>query len=943
MKQLLLLLLLSSLGIHSLFANEKIDTVFSQAYGLMQSNLPAAIELVNELEAALTDANKTELGQFHQNAAFFFAAIGDFKNEAVHWAAKSHLLPANSDTLNKTQYKLGRAYINAGQWDAALTVFNDFEAYAIKKRDTTNVAAAYDAFATIANQRGDHKQAIKYYLVCVKIFETIENNLNLSQVYSNMAIVHVEMGETQKAYHAKRKAYDLALSTEQPYAIHKCELGLASSFNDLEKVDSAIILLKSAETYFETEFHIRFLNGVYNELGRSYMLSKNYEQSQAYFKKSIDLLRFNGYTFALPGTLVNYANVLYDLKNYSKAIETCQEAYKLVKPLNYPSLETEICGCLYNNFKENNQYDSALFYVERQQVLEDSINNIDIQKAVLQEELTAGFSSEKNTLIKDATTKIEQEASQKYYWIAGFILLFFTAAVLFWAFSQKRKANQEINREKEYLDNLLHNLVHEFRTPLTLIKGPTEELLKQDETNALLQIVNRNSEEMLQLVNQVLDFAKIKAGRLEVNSEFTDLTLLLTDLVNRFYPLANRKNITLDLNQPTEHKNVLIDADKLLKISTNLVSNAIKYSEKGSAVDLGWTIENNRLTLVVKDNGIGISEADQKRVFEKFYQVDATITRKGEGTGLGLTFVKELVDLMGGTIKLVSKKNSGTTVTVTLPIEKSIQQTAKPAEVADVENTILTEEKTENHVDQPKVLIVEDNPDLVVFLSTVLTPQNYEIHIANDGLKGYEMAREIIPDLILSDIMMPKMDGFQLVEKLKKDELTDHIPIIVLTAKASYDSMLDGLGAGADDYLSKPFKTQELLFRVSNQIKRQAKVREKFGNTPTDQPAPPLHPLIQKIEALIAADYTAHLSADQLAEKCAMSRSQLHRKLKALTGLSTSALQTKIRLTEALTTIKTTELSVSEVAYQYGYADPAHFSKQFKKEFDKNPSSINKQ
>ena len=765
-------------------------------------------------------------------------------------------------------------------------------------------------------------------------------------VLSNIANAYLELGEIDKAFETRQRAYDLALKTKDEFEIHLAEQDLGASYNLLGKSDSALLYLNSAKLYFETNFNPQMLSVVYRDLGVSYYNLDDYDQSKSYYIKSITILKERGYDFPLPGTLSDYGQVLQGTGDFSEGIRVCQEALPLAIAMNYPEVEARVCKCLYLNFKGDSQSDSALFYFERHLILKDSISNIELQKKVLREELEISHSKQKKDIISDANVEIEHAASLRNVWIVGFLVLLLGIIALFFAFWQKRKSSKIIEREKRYLDNLLHNLVHEFRTPLTLIKGPTEELLKKDGENKLLRLVDKNSDQMLRLVNQVLDFAKIKAGRLEVKNEITNLHLFTNDTLALFEPIAHEKNVSLSNQIQAENTTVKIDGDKLFKIVSNLLTNAIKYSKESSKVVLKITVHKGWLNVEVSDTGIGISAADQEKVYNKFYQVDATITRKGEGTGLGLAFVKELVQLMNGEISLISKLGQGTIVRVKLPIEMAEIQKAVNADTRIVEGEEKEISQIEGHesvTNKPKILIIEDNRDLQDFLSQILVEKGYEVHGALNGVLGVEKALEIIPDLVISDVMMPEMDGYQVVQHLKNNFATEHIPVVILSAKASFDSMIEGLGAGADDYLSKPFKSQELILRVANQLKRQEKLQQKYLNQTSSDTPVIKHALIEKIESITTEDLGKQISVEELAEECALSRSQLHRKVKFITGLSTTALLTKIRLDLALIDLQKTDLSVSGIAYKYGYTDPAHFTKLFKKSFSKTPSDIRKQ
>ncbi len=944
MKYSLIFLVIFFGNCFKVFATNDIGAVFEKAHELLAINPDSAILEVNNLNDHIDSYSIKEQVLFHHKAAGFFGKIGDFQRESSHWAQEVNLTTVDADSIHKAVYRLGQSYLNQGKSDLATEQFELCQKYAIERMDTFVVAATYDALASVMSQIGDREGAIGYYLKSIRVLEKLGKNSGLAQAYMNMGVAYFELDDLEKAMESRKNGTVYAELTGDPYLINKARLAVAGSYNSFDQPDSALYLLLPAVVYFESENNLRFLNGTYNELGITYSNLGKSDSAMMYYEKSIALLKQHGYSFALPGTLVNYGHVLNKTGKYSEAVQACQEALPIVRTLSYPSLESEICGCLYVNFKAVNQADSALYYYELQLMLEDSINNVEIQKSILEEEMESSFSQEKEVIIADANAVIAEEKSLRMVWVIGAFILLAALVILYLAFRQKQKSNAIIQREKHYLDNLLHNLVHEFRTPLTLIKGPTEELLKKDSENKLLRLVDKNSDQMLSLVNQVLDFAKIKAGRLEVSNEITNLHLFTNDTIALFEPAAREKKVSLANDIQNKNSTIKMDGDKLFKIISNLLTNAIKYSNDGAKVVLKTNVTGGILTVNVSDTGIGISTADQEKVFNKFYQVDATITRKGEGTGLGLAFVKELVQLMNGEISLTSKLGEGTNVQVKLPVQMVEGYSESVLEVSQEENIKATEVETvDMTINKSKVLIIEDNRDLQDFLNQILTAEGYEVHSAMNGALGVEKAVEIIPDLVISDVMMPEMDGYQVVQQLKNNFATEHIPIVILTAKASFDSMIEGLGSGADDYLSKPFKSQELILRVANQIKRQEILQQKYLQSSNSEISVVKHALIEKIEEITKSDLTTQLTVEELAEKCALSRSQLHRKIKFITGLSTTALLTKIRLDLALIDLRKTDLTVAEIAYNYGYNDPAHFTKLFKKEFSKTPSDVRKQ
>lgn len=942
MQRIILLAVFSAMS-HFLSAGI-VDDLFTEAYSTLNTDREKSIETVRVFEKKINQYSKEKREKFYHEAALFYRTIGDFHKEETKWTKKLKMLPPKSDTFFLTLYRVGFAQFSAGKFDEALANFKQCETFFLKQNNLKGLTLAYSGIAMVIGSKGDNISAIEYLNKAIDIFIKLGDHFNLSKMYSNLSQFYISIEEPEKALSLRRKAYAEAKRSKNKEEIHFCESILGTSLVLAGKLDSAIFYLNRAERYFETHFNAEVLNGVYVELGHLYSNLGDGEKAEAYYLKSIDLLRTGGFVFALPGTLSNYGLVLEAKGDYLKGVIRCQEALAIAKRMQYLVAEKNACECLYLNFKGAGKADSALFYLETSNELKDSLAGVEKQKEVLQQELELSHSKEKAGIIISANAELSDEISFRNWVLFGFVLLLVLAVGLFIILRQRKKTAQLIRKEKEYLDNLLHNLVHEFRTPLTLIKGPTEELLKQDLENKLLNVINRNSDQMLVLINQVLDFAKIKAGKLNVQDEIVNYSVLITDLVGLFQPAAADKQIDLVNHNKVDLPHLTLDSDKLIKIVTNLISNAIKYSNSNTSIRIESSLNNQKLTISVIDQGIGIAKKDQEHVFEKFYQVDSTVTRKGEGTGLGLAFARELTQLLGGNLELTSELGKGTTVSLTIPVQLSPQQSSLlKEEVPPVISQSQNDEKalTETESSDVKlILIIEDNSDLRDFLALILGNEGYRCELAVDGEEGVEKAIELVPDLIISDVMMPKKDGYQVVQELKEHSITEHIPIIILTAKASFDSMLIGLKHGADDYLSKPFKSTELKLRIGNQLSRQQKLIERYQQASNSEEIPQIHPFIAEIEAKVASDFSSQFSIEELAEKCALSRSQLHRKVTSITGHSASALQTKIRMDHAILDLKSSTLNISEIAFKYGYSDPANFSRLFKKQFQKTPSEV---
>lgn len=529
-----------------------------------------------------------------------------------------------------------------------------------------------------------------------------------------------------------------------------------------------------------------------------------------------------------------------------------------------------------------------------------------------------------------------------------------------------RHKNQLLNHQTEQLEQLnasktrlYSNITHEFRTPLTVILGMTETL----KTNVLvkhfegaeksLEMIRRNGKKLLQLVNEMLDLAKVESGAMELTLVQTDVVPFVKYLSESFHSLAEAKKINLTVYSEIDALQMDIDVNKMASIMSNLLSNAIKFtSANGKIIVHLNNIQVNDSTffsIKVQDNGLGLAEADITHLFDRFYQVDSLLAPKQSGTGIGLSLAKEFVELMNGSITVDSTLGKGSTFTVQIPVTNTALKSVAPKITVEPSITsVLPAFKKElfSETDTsvvPLVLIIEDNMDVAHYLTTCLKGKYNTLH-ALDGDLGLAMAFEHIPDIVISDVMMPGKDGLEVCTTLKSDERTDHIPIILLTAKVTTEDRLTGLQHGADAYLAKPFQEQELFTRLDQLITTRKKLISKLEKNGLSsflkekEEHPQAKFLKQTIQIIDAHLDDSHFGPSQLAKELHLSESQIYRKLKSITDKSTAIFIRSVRLQKAKELLQTSHKTISEIAYEVGFNDPSWFSRAFKEEFGCSPS-----
>jgi len=558
--------------------------------------------------------------------------------------------------------------------------------------------------------------------------------------------------------------------------------------------------------------------------------------------------------------------------------------------------------------------------------------------------------------------------------LLGLVILIFAIGLAFglaYRFHRHNKEQQEVQRLQglsELKAHFYQNITHEFRTPLTVISGVTHQLQdeasisRSPEMSKKIEMIRRNGNNLLQLVNRLLDMAHLETGKMDVKLGNGDIIIYLRYLVESIGSYADKKVVQLQLLTKLESLEMDFDKEKVRQILYNLMSNAIKFSNENGKVNIiaeQTTYKNEPALLVqVKDEGVGIAKKDLPHIFERFYQGERHETTQRQGSGIGLALTKELIELMGGSISIDSNLDKGTLVQFYLPIKNE----TRPFEKEKLETEASVEAlHAESHVNQAnaasasflpeteqqaQILLVEDNWDVLEFIKSILQ-KHYQIEVARHGAQGVELATEKIPDLIISDIMMPEKNGYELTAELKSDKRTSHIPIILLTAKSTQQSKLEGLELGADAYLTKPFEQKELELRVRNLLAHRQKLQEQWARSKTDQDEAGdglnekdrqfLDDLTTFVESNIGDE---DLDVARMQRAVSMSRPQLHRKLKALTGLSAAKFRKKIRLQKAYTLLKEKEKTISEVAYEVGYKHPSHFSSDFKEAYGVSPGQL---
>lgn len=496
------------------------------------------------------------------------------------------------------------------------------------------------------------------------------------------------------------------------------------------------------------------------------------------------------------------------------------------------------------------------------------------------------------------------------------------------------------------------NVSHELRTPISLILSPVEKLMKDSGEGVqknTFQLIHRNARRLLGLVNQLLDFRKLEMRELRLYPTMGNIIQFLKEVTLSFTDLAERKNIGFTFYSAVGTIDMPFDADKLERIMFNLLSNAFKFTREDGKISVTVNIREEEshkrmLEIKVKDSGIGISSESIEKIFERFFQHEAPANMLKQGNGIGLAISKEFARLHGGDITVDSVVNEGTTFTVLLPLSGT---EAIAQQKANEEEMVLAgghREAAERYDETKKsILIIEDNDDIRFYMMDNLRT-NFTVYQAVNGKEGWERALRFQPDVIITDIMMPEMDGLQLCRKLKTDPHTSHIPVIILTARITDDQKIEGLNTGAVDYITKPFSFELLLSRIKSLMSQQESMRKLFQKqieiNPKEISATPVDEqfIARALEIVEQHIAESEFSVESLSRALFMSRVALYKKLLSLTGKTPLDFIRSIRMKRSVQLMKKTRMTVSEIAYEVGFSNPKYFTKMFKKEFGCIPS-----
>ncbi|WP_090150715.1 hybrid sensor histidine kinase/response regulator transcription factor [Dyadobacter soli] len=862
---------------------------------------------------------------------------------------------------------------------------------------TFSEGKAYQLLARIYAERSEYTKALEASKSGIAIFDRLGEAKETCRMYIGMGIINRYLQLYPAAIESNLQAESIAKK-------HSLTFQLAAIYGNLGNIYFDQLDYNHALEYHQKSLQIhksmgdeQGMGNTFHNLGMIYRMQKQYDKALDYYNRSlaIDSKKNN-----LGNMAISYSDLarLYIARNdFREALVYAQKSLDIARKIDAKALEQTALSLLPLIHAALGNQAAALVHHQKYLSLSDSLHSADLSKQIA--DMQARYQTEqKNRELRIQRLRLQaQQASlsQQRTLIAvliAFVLLCALIGYLLFNRYKLRQRNLKLSLENEQYQlsqtlqlrkeenellltetanikqmdrvksQFFANISHEFRTPLQLILAPLQKQgnISREEAH----MMERNANRLLRLVNQLLDLAKAEMGMLTLHYQWDNLIGFLRQTALYFEPMANAKKLLYQVDLPASEPLVAYDADKLEKIVYNLLSNAIKFTPSGGKVTLRAELDHSTgLRIIVSDSGVGMPEPLQNRIFDRFYQIDSSQTRAFEGSGLGLALTKELVDLHDGSIRVTSLPESGSTFEVWLPLKADATSlpnelhrmvstigSGEPADSPATTTDLLTKQEQVElaQEDKPTLLLVEDHPELNQYLRHELSDRFQVLH-AMQGDEGLLVARSLIPDLIISDIMMPVMDGFSLTRHLKEDDLTSHIPVILLTAKDDLDSRMEGFELGAEQYLGKPFVLDELVARINSLLTQRNLLRKKYsrevvlqptGTPVRDREAEFLEKTIRIIDEHIAEE---SFNVEMLQQEMGMSRMQLHRKLKALTDQSASDFIRYIRLQRAADLLRQSGSPVAEVAYQSGFNHLSYFSKCFKEQFGVLPSEFAKQ
>ena len=856
--------------------------------------------------------------------------------------------------------ELGRRLRNESRFEEALRVHSEGLRQAEAAQDTlewvqalNNIGTDYRRMGVLDAAQGYHYRAWKLNEETADTAFVVKKNRLVS--LNGLGNIYLTLRNYDRADSVLRLALEgeRELGSTVGQAINYANLG--SIFEKRGRNDSAWVYYRKSmalNTEAGSDLGVALCHTYFGSL---YEKEGAFDKAEREYETAYRMMRASKDEWHALGSLISLADISHVTGNEAKEKELLGRAEQVAEKIKSPEHLEEIHTLYYRHYKEEGDYRSALASFEKASAMRDSV--LDMEKVNRIQNTSLNIErhrQEREMLMMTHNLEEERSARRLDYLLFSFVVLALagTLATFFYIQRIQRKNHLALKKLSGLRENFFTNITHEFRTPLTLILGLSKELQRPGAEGVAkkAETIERQGKGLLALINQLLDISKIKSSAGNADWCHGDITAHIAMIVESWQEYARLRRIDLQFfgKEAVETDFVPEYANKTIN---NLLSNSLKFTPERGRVTVSVRREGDRLHIGVEDTGEGMDEKTLAHVFEPFYQGESEV--RHIGTGVGLALVKQIVDAVGGTITAESAPGKGTAFSINVPISNKVTRPLSVEDALDMPLYAQSEEALQDTVeddDRERLLVIEDHRDIASYIGSQFAGR-YAVSYAGNGEDGLAKATEQVPDLIITDLMMPGMDGLEVCRRVRADEVISHIPIIVVTAKITEEDRIRGLEAGADAYLSKPFSATELRTRVRKLLEGRRMLREKYAGAVADgrvdavQTSDPTTNadlrFLNKATDIVFLQLGQNKSVDVplLASGLAMSPRQLHRKLVALTGYTPAGYIRRLKIKQAKTLIDThPEMSFSEVADQAGFGDYSNFVRAFRDVVGVTPS-----
>lgn len=859
-------------------------------------------------------------------------------------------------TLNQ----LGKLHRNNASFSEALNFHQRALELSLSYRDTVNMVETLNSIGTVFRRIGALSEASHYHFQALEYAEayskldTYDGAKNRIKSLNGIGNISLTLGHYEDALSYLQRALEgeIELESALGQAINLANIG--SIYEHMEQYDSARIYYEESLRQNKIANSTLGIGLSHIHLGDLYRIEENYEQAKDEYEKAFILMDNISDKWHWLQACLSLANIHFltdnavEFQNYVKAAE------QTATEINSPEHLSKVYDLKHNFQLKKNDHKLALQNYKRSIALNDSVQGV--KKGNQYMDIRVNYERRKyDRFIRELeleNTEKQRRRQVSFYLLALIsILALLIAAFMYYAYRQRTRVNKTLKKLEDIRSSFYTGITHEFRTPLTIMMGMAEQIKDKRLDNAEAISIIQQGNVLLNLVNQLLDMTKVKSNTENLKWVHDDVVSYIQMLVETLKEYTLSKKIDLVFESDMRRMKADFLPDFIDKIVLNLFSNAVKHTPEGGKITINIEKLSDQYIIQVTDTGTGIKEKDLPYIFDEFYQSE---DQWQTGTGIGLALVYKMIQIMKGEIAVANRPEGGAEFTIILPLKQKFvveETTANPNIKLKERYFFLDESKSKDRLIEevvddarPLILVVEDNADIQNYISSLLD-DNYQVRFASDGQEGYDKAYDFRPELIITDLTMPVMDGFELCNAIRSNQHLNHIPIIVITAKSSEEDKELALSLGANAFMVKPFSAKELKIRVEKLLQQKETMIKKFSKMTveklgTEQSSTDNdRAFVEHITAIIYQHLSdPSLDSEMLAERVFMSKSQINRRIKNTTDLSLAAFISRIRLENAKRLLRSNNKPVSDIAYECGFEDSNYFSRMFKQTYNQTPS-----